>query len=239
MFRIGVCDEELSSVQIGKKVIEKFLTENKIEFEIYGFTNRKDLFMYLENEIFDLDILFLDVIIGEDNGLDIAKTMADMNCKTTIIFMTNYMQYCSKVYEVEHGFFGLKKDLEKYLPTIMEKELHRKNNVERERIALMVKGRKIILMLKDILYLEREKRSTQAVCIEETVRTSSCLAELQKQLEKTYFVRCHNSYIVNMTYVKEYCRNELILSNGQQIPVSRSYLNDVRKSIARWLGEEL
>lgn len=101
----------------------------------------------------------------------------------------------------------------------------------------MVKGRKIILLPMDIQYLEREKRSTLAVCVGETVRTSSGLTELQAQLGSDYFVRCHNSYIVNLNFVKEFCRNELILRNGKKVPISRRYLNDVRRAFARWLGK--
>lgn len=239
MLRIGLCDEEINSIQTNKELLEKILTEKKIEYVIYEFMNRKELFMYLQKEIYDLDLLFLEVIIGQDNGIDIAKDMVKMYCRTSIVFLTKYMQYCSKVYEVEHSFFVLKKDLEVYMPIILEKELHHKDNLKRERIVVPVKGHKIILMPIDILYLERDKRSTQAVCISETVTTSSDLLKLQQQLNGGNFVRCHNSYIVNLVYVKEFCRNEMILSNGKNIPISRKYLNDVRRAFARWLGEAL
>lgn len=238
MFRIGLCDEDTSSIHASKEIIEKFLTEKKTAFKIYEFVNRSELFLYLKNEIYDLDILFLDIIIGEDSGLDIAKTLAVMHCKTSIIFLTNNMEYCSRVYAVEHVFFVLKKDLEEYMTTISKKWIHHKYNI-RKNMVIRVKGRKIILVPLDILYLERYKRSTQVACITETVRTSSSLDDLYQQLEKPCFVHCHNSYIVNLTYVKEYSRNELILCNGHKLPISRKYSNEVRKAFARWLGEPL
>ncbi|WP_394922136.1 LytR/AlgR family response regulator transcription factor [uncultured Robinsoniella sp.] len=239
MMRIGICDDEAKAVQVSKDFIEKFLKKNKCEYEIHEFLNPEELYHYVRESIYDLDLLFLDIEIGESNGVEVAKKLEALDARTKIVFLTNYLCYSSKVYEVDYCYFVLKKDLEKYLPKIIEKQIQQKSKVARERIVVMVKGRKIILLPMDIQYLEREKRSTLAVCVGETVRTSSGLTELQAQLGSDYFVRCHNSYIVNLNFVKEFCRNELILRNGKKVPISRRYLNDVRRAFARWLGEDI
>lgn len=58
---------------------------------------------------------------------------------------------------------------------------------------------------------------------------SKKLKEIEAQTDDSFF-RVHNSYLVNLHYVKEYVKNDgpyLVLSDGVSIPVSRAKKNEL------------
>lgn len=83
------------------------------------------------------------------------------------------------------------------------------------------KGRKRSLVFSNIMYLEsnRERLFVKTVRSDLTLWMKMSEAELQFP---DYFVRCHNSFLVNMKFVAEYKGNCFRLVNGQEIVVSRS-----------------
>jgi DNA-binding LytR/AlgR family response regulator len=48
------------------------------------------------------------------------------------------------------------------------------------------------------------------------------ISEIEKQLPPN-FVKCHRSYIINKNYIKQYNSMEVIMTNGQDIPLSRGF----------------
>ena len=53
--------------------------------------------------------------------------------------------------------------------------------------------------------------------------------ELEKDLNPQSFIRCHNSYIVNINYIAKLYREHVILKNDKSIPISRKYSKKIRE----------
>ena len=93
------------------------------------------------------------------------------------------------------------------------------------------KGNDIIsIPYNDIMYIEKNGHdvifhTTSNVFVE---RTS--LNEISKRLP-VFFIRAHKSYIVNINKVLSLRINELFLPNNVTIPVSRSYLTNIKKKL--------
>ena len=62
--------------------------------------------------------------------------------------------------------------------------------------------------------------------------------EIEKQLDEGRFWRIHKSYIVNVSYVSEFGAREVCLRNGETLPVSRTFRENVQeKLLAKGWGE--
>ena len=88
----------------------------------------------------------------------------------------------------------------------------------------------------DILYMERKGRVTYIQCKDECIDTPDKLSELEKYLSTVAFVRCHNSYIVNLTAVKEFARTEFLMIDKVRIPISRYKLQETREKLMAWFA---
>lgn len=93
----------------------------------------------------------------------------------------------------------------------------------------------MLLEVRDLLYVERDKRvSTLVNTRGEEIISSLDLSVLQEIIGWDEFIRCHNSYLVNMNYIREFRRNEFLLKGDLKIPISRRYLEEVRRRLNQW-----
>lgn len=187
-------------------------------------------------DIFLLDIRFRDE--GQD-GIGLARQLRARFPNAQIIFISNYPDYISDVYEVEHCYFVLKNQLELYLPAAINRA--RQNlNVEKKQLMLNTgHGKKSAVPLSEILYFERKKRTTEVVLATGVLYTSTALPKLLCTEEGGGFVRCHNSFIVNLRHVRTLLRTELVLEGGNIVPVSRYYRNAVQQQFAQFMCSQL
>lgn len=108
---------------------------------------------------------------------------------------------------------------------------------EKPFIILKRRGEQVRLYHQEIFYIERNLRKTKFHCITEEYECSEKLSSFEEKLGDS-FIRCHNSFLVNLNYVKTMRRNEIILSNGERISVSNSRSKVTREALLRYLTNE-
>lgn len=104
----------------------------------------------------------------------------------------------------------------KYLESVKESM-----NKPSQRFIFTEKGRKRNLLFSNIIYLESNREKLLIKTVRSVFSIWMKMSEAESQFPD-YFVRCHNSFLVNMKYVVGYESNSFKLINGQEIIVSRS-----------------
>ena len=79
--------------------------------------------------------------------------------------------------------------------------------------------------------INHEVDSGRIICEDKAILCREKLDNLLKRLDDKLFVRCHCSFIVNLHHVREYRRTQLLLSNGDVIPCSRSNQKSIREAL--------
>ena len=88
-----------------------------------------------------------------------------------------------------------------------------------KRIAVKVKKQHRYLEINDIMYVESDKHVLNIHLKDSRViQTTEKLSELEKTINSKRFIRCHQSYLVNMDYIKD-AKTDFILSNDIRIPI--------------------
>lgn len=85
----------------------------------------------------------------------------------------------------------------------------------------------------DISYIESLQKRTWFYVKGEQFKTSITLKELQTKLPN-YFIRIHRSYIINIYFIQSITRDitsnfVVLMKDGTELPISQSYVNEVRK----------
>ena len=74
----------------------------------------------------------------------------------------------------------------------------------------------------DILYIKADNKHSIIYFLNKESIKSICLLKcFEAKLQKPYFYRCHDSFIVNCLYVHCTCANEIILHGNIRVPLSR------------------
>lgn len=181
------------------------------------------------------DLLLLDVELTDGNGFDLLQEFPERTFK--VIFITAYNHYAIKA--IKYGAFDylLKPLDEDELSATLQKIREQpaatmpQNSVAQEymqpsglhnRIVLRSQQYLQVVSFEEILYCQSEGSYTTFFLADNRKFTSSRpIKEYEELLPETWFIRTHQSYIVNHYCIDRLHRDGyIILRNGMEIPVS-------------------
>ena len=208
MRKIAICDDSKLDRQLLKVVIQTYFENNEEEFKIFEYELGDNLLDDIE-----VELLFLDIIM---NGMKIARKLRDIQFKAPIIFLTAHADYAVESYEVYVAGYLLKPYDTNKLTLLLDEILQRS---VQKRIAVKVKKQHRYLEINDIMYVESDKHVLNIHLKDSRViQTTEKLSELEKTINSKRFIRCYQSYLVSMDYIKD-AKTDFILSNDIRIPI--------------------
>lgn len=170
------------------------------------------------------DVAFVDIDLKGDSGLECAKIMTELNPKLKVIFATAHSEYMANAFEI-YAFDYLVKpfDVERVVKTLSRircsEQEHFKGGMaettsgceevvaqpERYSEKLMIKAKDQVTFVdkKEIIFIERNQNFTNIITKEETYKTSVSLSSLEEKLNPAEFMRCHKSYIINLSMISK------------------------------------
>lgn len=163
------------------------------------------------------DVVFMDIDLNGESGLECARVLTELNPKLKVIFATAHSEYMANAFEI-YAFDYLVKpfNMERVVKTldrirssmtenVLEKEALPDKVVKPERYKnkLFIKGKEQVCLLnmEEIILVERLEGYTSIVTAGERHRTSISLSDIEEKLNTGEFMRCHKSYIINISQI--------------------------------------
>ncbi len=233
IYKIAVCDDSLATrIQICD-LLKRIEVQDGLQFDIHSFSSAEDLLARMPE---DTQLLLLDIVMDGETGIKAAQRLRKNNRSLCIIFITSMVQYALECYSV-HPLGFLKKPLEYNL--FRREILDAIYNIDAR------KGRKIILNrgtlievldTNEIIYAEILGRDLKIVLKNDSRQYTTPLKDLEQKLVDCHFFRCHKSYIVNFQYVLNITANDILLANGQRIPMSKYRRKEFLETFTAYVG---
>lgn len=234
MIRIAVCDDDLIFLEHAVSVCRSILEERgQAGFAIDSFRRGEDLVSAYEEQGF-YDMIILDIRMDGINGMDTAAAIRQKDATVPIVFLTSTMDFAIQGYEVKAFRYLMKPVQREQLAEVILLML-----AERKRKWLFAKegsGFRRVAM-DDIHSLEIFGRKTSINTKNGRLFYNGKLSELAGLLDPERFIQCHQSYIVNLRYVYEIRRYEIVLFNNEIIPASRAHWDQVKSAFLRYMSE--
>jgi DNA-binding LytR/AlgR family response regulator len=176
--------------------------------------------------------------MGIYNGIDFANKINQIAPACIIIFISNYLNYATDVYEVSHVYFVLKSDANEKLPKALEKAFKVYNDRITKSLLIRFQNTEYRIFFADITYIEALGRY---LYIHDSNQSYKCIQSMKHILTElsSSFTRCHNSYLVNMKYIHSINRTNCVLSNGVSIPISQTYSKKFQADYVNYVSREL
>lgn len=233
MIRIAVLDDQEIYLETVEMITQKSMSEQGIIYEFSKYASPKSFLHDLEEDK-KCDIYLLDVELPETSGLEIARQIRKKYYDSTIIYITNYVEYAIEGYETNAYRYIPKKLLEEKLPEAYRSicpEIERKT---KDYYVIEKNHRLERIAVEDIYYVKKEEKYISIVHKHGTSRERTTIAEFFERVEKyDFFVIVDRSYVVNILHVMSLKNQQLILRNGQMLPVSKPKLSHVKQEIMR------
>ncbi|MBQ3154372.1 MAG: response regulator transcription factor [Clostridia bacterium] len=230
--KIAICDDERIQTQSLTQKLSLFAETRHKHFEIQAYSSAEAfLFAYRENR--DVDILFLDIEMGQMNGIELAREIRADNETVQIVFITGYPDYIGEGYDVDALHYLLKPVDTQKLYEVCERALA--NLQKQPRFHLLPVGKEVVRVYeKDILYAETQGHYLRLVTKKGEHRLRMTLPELSTRLGNSFF-KCSRSYLAGLLHVSRITKTSVILEDGTELPLGKGLYDEINTALIRFL----
>lgn len=236
--KIIICDDERMDAERAKTIL---LSCKCVQEEDITILTPQEMHLGLEVQDIKCDIAIMDIEYEnrQFNGITLSKELNKKLPLCQIIYLTWVLEFAPEVYDTIHCYFVLKQNEEKMLPRAMEKAIQIYCDQEdHEIIELRNHGKMMYIRQADIIYAERQDRIVQIHTAQGTYQCYQSLTKIMKLLGRN-FLRCHGGYVVNYNYIDTVMRESVILSNGTEIPIGRTYRTSFHEQYMRMVEQHV
>lgn len=235
-YSLAVCEDDEVILEKICQVCENTLTDMGIAHEIRVFSSAESLEETIESSGQIFDLLILDIELKDKTGMELARELRAKDDRVSILFVTGHEEYVLEGYEVWPVHFLLKPLNWEKLEEVLRADWNRNHNAG---TVLLQKGkRKLRLRLGSVLYAETDGNHGVQIFQQDTVVDSFpiSLSQLESCISDQRFVRCHNSYLVNLQHMREMNRTGFLTDQGHQIPISRKYYKICQEAFVSYIN---
>ena len=222
MYTIAVCDDEKKEINNIVKLLKKFSKNNELNFKIETFLSANELFCYIREGNIP-DILFLDIYMEHENGIEAAKKLRDFGFENVIIFITTSKEHALEAYKVNAIQYLVKPLEEQKLFMILKKLTEIYEKEPEQYIVLRINGMIQRILVSDIIYCEAQKNYQCIHFIDGSKKkiriTMTALYDYVHKWPE--FVKVGCSYFVNLSHKKSLNSKELVFVNGKTFYLPR------------------
>lgn len=213
---IAICDDENDVLKKEHCMIQELLEEKKVSYKIDTYTSAEEL---LSSQVL-YDMIFLDVVMDNLNGIDVAEKLLECKNDTLIFFITNYSIYSDRASDIRaHRYLSKPVDKDR-LSKGIDSAIKKISDATKFIMSTDMETKKRYkIPISSIIFIENTGRHTKIYL---TTRPAFVAEEvfsvIKERIENEveYFAMPHQSYYVNIRFVDDYDKKEVKMSYGKR-----------------------
>lgn len=237
--KIAICDDEEKAVALHEKIVKTCLQAQGVGYEITAYTQSRNLLCDITDDAFFFDLILLDIEMPGISGMEIPQQIKSVLPNVKIIFVTSHMEYAIDAFELSIFRYVPKNKLEAKLTTAVIDAAKLIELEAGQEYMIKTTNRMEKIPYKDIFYIRRDGKNS---CIVSCIGISKVRKSLQQvfdELNTPEFIYIDRGCIVNIIHIMKISNSIAVLKNGEQLPISRSHLQEVKQQINQFWGAHI
>ena len=239
VMNIAICDDQINELENIKQIVLEYA---KIHPELFititCFSNPLDMLEDISKNGVP-DVALLDICMPGILGTEIAKELKTKSeDHTDIIFLTTSPDFAVEAFAMHVNDYLTKPFTKERLIETLDRVLEKRN----KRLFVPVTcGREIHRIdLYQVLYMESRNHTVEIYLKSgKNIKTRTTLADMKNMFHSVKgFISVGASYVVNLRCVQSILQTELIMIDGQSIPIPRRLRNAVKEQYFDFYREE-
>ena len=224
---IAVCDDEADEREEILQLIKRYHSG----WTPAQFSSAKDLLHATEKVEFDL--ILLDIEMAPPTGFEVAKQIVGkQQSHPLIIFITKSNAYTIKGYGIAFRYL-VKPVIWDDFVLAMDAAV---DELKANHFSFEYNNGMFSVPLQSIYYIESFAHIAVIHTTNEEFRIRATLSDLKQNLSLSRFTAPHKSYLVNMAHINTVSTDEIVLTSGDRIPISRRRRQEFNSDFCRFLG---
>lgn len=184
------------------------------------------------------DIVFLDIYLPEENGMDIAKELQNISPKTGIVFVTSSKEHAVDAFSL-YALHYLVKPITTEGVTESFRRLNQLRTAERPIITLTKGHTSYAVYLDEIYYLQSDNHALEIILNNgRFMKLWMSLGEMIKKLDRR-FLKINRGTVVNMDYIEQMGIDTCILQDGTRLIFTRRECRNIRSAYDDYMFSRL
>lgn len=231
MIKIAFCDDDMEVLHQMNELLDRYRVERNEDITYAAFQSPFELLTEIEKGIRP-DILFLDVVMPGQNGMNVAKEIRQYDTNMKIIFLTSSPEFAVESYSVGAYFYQLKPIWEESFFRLMDSVLAECEKKKKNSLILRSKDGITRIDLQQLEYCEVLGRKLLFHLENGAVLESAgSLDDLAGQLmQYSNFFRPHRSFLVNMEYIQNISSRSIKMVNDAEIPIPHGKCSEIKNT---------
>lgn len=231
MFKVAICDDEPSICAQVKGMLQGHSYYEKMQIE--AFYSGEDLFEAFQQK--RIDLVILDIELPGINGIDLAKSLTTLESVPQFIFISGKTAYCLQLFTFQPIDFLPKPINKARLLQAVDQAVRR---YEEDHRMFLAQSNKAIIQIPytDIIYFEAKDKQVEIHTAGDVYSSYGALSRIVPTLP-LHFLMTHQSYIVNLEYVRIIRAEKLFLQDGTVLPIGRTYHKQVKDFFSKMIKE--
>lgn len=231
MIKIAFCDDDMEVLHQMNELLDRYRVERNEDITYAAFQSPFELLTEIEKGIRP-DILFLDVVMPGQNGMDVAKEIRQYDTNMKIIFLTSSPEFAVESYSVGAYFYQLKPIWEESFFRLMDAVLAECEKKKKNSLILRSKDGITRIDLQQLEYCEVLGRKLLFHLEDGAVLESAgSLDDLAGQLmQYSNFFRPHRSFLVNIEYIQNISSRSIKMVNDAEIPIPHGKCSEIKNT---------
>ena len=222
---IAICDDSPVDREIIGMMLRDFAAKRSVHLDITEYNSGINLINDIE-EGRCFSIIFMDIYMDEMLGIDAAHRLREnIHYEGDIVFLTATSKFAVDSYEVNASGYLVKPLSYEKVFAVMDKIL----SSYKSRTYLIRRHSSIIhIPIDEILYIDSD--NNKCLLHRKDGRNYTIykkLDEIQEELPSSHFLRCHQSYLVNMDYIRS-ADKDFEMINGDVVSIRQRDIKRIR-----------
>ena len=234
MFRIVICEDDLSQRELLKGFLYKVFEEIQEDLDLIEFESGEEFLAAAKERPFT--VVFLDIYMNGANGIEIARElrMSDSDC--FLIFTTTSTDHALEGFRVRALHYLVKPYNEKEISTLLDEILSRIPD-SGKYIDVKVNGSNIQIPFKNIIYAEHFSHMIHIHTTggKEMLTRQSFEAFTASLKMDSRFYSCNRGIVINLEHAVDFDGSMFLMDDDNNIPVSRKLLKNARQTFMEFL----
>ena len=202
-WNIAICDDEKVALELLGSSLRGALRTRNVDASIETFSRPRELLLRMQTTSFDL--LFLDIEMPGMTGLELAQRL-------------------------RRGFIRKNRLIQDVSGVIDTYMAYKKANEQPKTLIVRERDQVMYLAIDKLQYIEGSGKTQMAHVLgkDAPMELHKSMQELEKELTPQGFLRIHKGYLLNYRFIRRIGDNEVSLTSGEMLPISRRKYQEIR-----------